>query len=216
MSHSPIQNTIGHSVVGWELDLSAPRMGPMPIIVMVAAGLDLLILGVAHLLIPEVNPLTRPTSDYALGRIGWLTLIGTLAVGIGAIALAIAWRRHPLLAVVIGVFGVAKIAQPFFLADAFGAPATTTGTVHDVLSKLAFYSLPLASVLLVQLRWKSGSALPMLGAFALVFFMFGMGVVSPHGYFGLAQRAYLITCSLWMIGAARASTQRASAARVSS
>jgi len=187
-----------------------PENGLVPIIVMVAAALDLLILGIAHLLMPEVDLFTRPTSEYALGRFGWMSFVGTMAVGIGAIALAIAWRRHRLLSLVIGVFGVIKIFQPFFPVDPLGTPATTTGTVHNVLGNLAFFLLPLAAVLLAQLRWKSGSALPLLGAFVLVLLMFAMVVLGPHGYFGLAQRAYLITCSLWMIGAARASATRVS------
>jgi hypothetical protein len=34
----------------------------------VAAGVDLLVLGLLHIVSPEVDPVTRPVSEYALGN----------------------------------------------------------------------------------------------------------------------------------------------------
>lgn len=60
----------------------------------VAAALDLLVLGLLHLVSPEVDPVSRPVSEYALGDFRWLATIRTLAEGVAAIALAMALRRE--------------------------------------------------------------------------------------------------------------------------
>jgi hypothetical protein len=54
----------------------------------VAAALDLLVLGLLHQVSPEVDPVSRPVSEYALGDFRWLATIRTLAEGVAAIALA--------------------------------------------------------------------------------------------------------------------------------
>jgi len=59
----------------------------------VAAALDLLVLGLLHQVSPEVDPVSRPVSEYALGDFRWLATIRTLAEGVAAIALAMALRR---------------------------------------------------------------------------------------------------------------------------
>src|SRR5215204_6546739 len=55
-----------------------------------AAVVNLLILGLLHVVSPEVDPATRPVSEYALGEFRWLATTRTLAEGVGAIALAVA------------------------------------------------------------------------------------------------------------------------------
>jgi Protein of unknown function (DUF998) len=78
---------------------------------------------------------------YALGEFEWLATIGTVAEGIGAIALAVALRRERAAALLLLVFGLMKLAMPLFPVDALGAPATSAGRVHNVLGSL---TLPLS------------------------------------------------------------------------
>ena len=66
----------------------------LALVAAVAAALDLLVLGLLHLVSPEVDPVSRPVSEYALGDFRWLATIGTVAAGVGAIALAVALRRE--------------------------------------------------------------------------------------------------------------------------
>jgi Protein of unknown function (DUF998) len=113
------------------------------LIAAVAAAVNLLVLGLLHVVSPEVDPVTRAVSEYALGDFGWLATIGTVAEGVGAIALAVALRRERAAALLLLVFGLMKLAMPLFLVDALGAPATSAGRVHSVLGILTFFPVSL-------------------------------------------------------------------------
>jgi Protein of unknown function (DUF998) len=86
----------------------------------VAAAVDLLVLGLLHVVSPEVEPVTRAVSEYALGDFGWLATIGTVAEGVGAIALAVALRRERAAALLLLVFGLMKLAMPLFRSMRWG------------------------------------------------------------------------------------------------
>jgi hypothetical protein len=85
-----------------------------------AAVVDLLVLGLLHVVSPEVDPVARPVSEYALGDFGWLATIRTLAQGIGPIALAVALRRERVGALLLLVVGLLKLAMPLFPVDPLG------------------------------------------------------------------------------------------------
>ncbi len=174
-----------------------------------AAAADLVILALLHVVSPEVDPVTRPVSEYALGAYGWLATIGTLAEGLGALGLAVALRRRRLAAVLLAVFGLAKLAMPLFPVDALGAPATPTGQVHNVLGNLAFFIFPVAALLLIRTFWRVGSRLVPAAAVLLAAATVGVLIGDAVGVFGLAQRAYLILCSLWLLLAAVTVLRRA-------
>jgi hypothetical protein len=55
------------------------------VIAAAAAVVDSLVLGLLHVMAPEVDPVARPDSEYALGDYRWLAMIRTLAQGIGPI-----------------------------------------------------------------------------------------------------------------------------------
>jgi Protein of unknown function (DUF998) len=112
----------------------------------IAAAVDLLVLGLLHFVSPEVDPMSRPVSEYALGDFGWLAAIGTVAQGVGAIALAVALRRQRAAAMLLLVFGLMKLALPLFPVDALGAPATSAGRVHNWLGNLTFWLFPVAAL----------------------------------------------------------------------
>ena len=46
------------------------------LIAAVAAAVNLLVLGLHDVVSPEVDPVTRAVSEYALGDFGWLATIG--------------------------------------------------------------------------------------------------------------------------------------------
>jgi hypothetical protein len=129
------------------------------LIAAVAAAVNLLVLGLLHVVSPEVDPVTRAVSEYALGDFGWLATIGTVAEGVGAIALAVALRRERAAALLLLVFGLVKLAMPLFPVDALGAPATSAGRVHSVLGILTFFLFPLAALLLFGALRRMGSRL---------------------------------------------------------
>lgn len=73
-------------------------------VVAAAAVVDLLVLGLLHVLSPEVDQLARPVSQYGLGDFWWLATI-PLAQGIGPIALAVAVHRERVAALLLLLVG---------------------------------------------------------------------------------------------------------------
>ena len=174
------------------------------LIAAVAAAVNLLVLGLLHVVSPEVDPVTRPVSEYALGDFRWLATIMTVAEGVGAIALAVALRRERAAALLLLVFGLMNLALPLFPVDALGVPATSEGRVHNVLGNLTFFLLPLAALLLFRALRRMGSRLAPGIAVVLAIATVGVLVGNAVGGFGLAQRAYLALCALWVLFAATA------------
>lgn len=179
-------------------------MRPAAVIAAAAAVVDLLVLGLLHVVAPDVDPLTRPVSEYALGDFGWLATIRTLAQGIGPIALAVALRRERVGALLLLVVGLLKLAMPLFPVDALGTPATSAGEMHDLLGNLTFFLFPVAALVLFRALRRRGSRLAPLVAVALAIATVGVLVADAVGGFGLAQRAYLALCAVWLLLAALA------------
>jgi Protein of unknown function (DUF998) len=169
-----------------------------------AAVVDLLVLGLLHVVSPEVDPTARPVSEYALGDFGWLATIRTLAQGVGPIALAVALRRERVGALLLLVVGVLKLGMPLFPVDALGTPATSTGQIHGLLGNLTFFLFPLAALVLFRALRRRGSRLAPPVAVALAIATVGVLVADTIGGFGLAQRAYLALCAVWLLLAALA------------
>jgi hypothetical protein len=169
-----------------------------------AAVVDLLVLGLLHVLSPEVDPVDRPVSEYALGDFGWLATIRTLAQGIGPIALAVALHRERVGALLLVVVGLLKLAMPLFPVDALGTPGTSAGQVHNLLGNVTFFLFPVAALVLIRALRRRGSRLALPVAVALAIATAGVLVASAIGGFGLAQRAYLAMCALWLLLAALA------------
>jgi hypothetical protein len=169
-----------------------------------AAVVDLLVLGLLHVVSPEVDPVARPVSEYALGDFGWLATIRTLAQGIGPIALAVALRRERVGALLLLVVGLLKLAMPLFPVDALGTPATSAGQVHNLLGNLTFFLFPVAALVLIRPLRRRGSRLAPPVAVALAIATAGVLVAYAVGGFGIAQRAYLVLCALWLLIAALA------------
>jgi len=176
-----------------------------------AAVVNLLILGLLHVVSPEVDPVTRPVSEYALGEFRWLASTRTLAEGVGAIALAVALlleravpRVDRAAALLLLAFGLLKLAMPLFPVDALGMPATSAGQIHNILGNVTFFLFPLAALLLFRALGRMGSRLAPAIAVVLAVSTVGVLVGNAVGVYGLAQRAYLALSAVWQLLAALA------------
>ena len=172
------------------------------------AVFDLVVLAAFHIVQPEVDVLRDPTSAYVHGTLGAASSFAAAAVGLGALALALAgWRvlpgsgraRSGLL--LLALFGLAKLAQAFFPIDAAGE-STPTGTIHNVLGNVAFFVLPVAAVLVTSrvataTGHGSPSWWPPVAAWTVVVATALVLVGDAVGAFGLMQRLYLIVAALW-------------------
>lgn len=165
---------------------------------MVLAAADLVVLVLLHVLRPDVDPVLRPTSEYALGPLGGLMLFATVGVGVAALLLVPVLRpRVPgtpgrVGLVLLGLFGVVKVVQAAFPIDPPGT-ATAVGAVHDVLGTVAFVALPVAAVLLAR---ATGARAPLWVAAGL---SAALLVVLAGAPFGLAQRVYLVLATGWLL-----------------
>src|SRR5262245_61875542 len=85
------------------------------------AAFYLVVLAVLHLLPTGVDPATEPVSDYAVGNYSTLSVLATLGVGLGALALTAVLhqtrRRSMVGLVLLAVFGLANVVQAFFPID---------------------------------------------------------------------------------------------------
>lgn len=172
--------------------------------VVAMAAFDLLVLGVMHLLRPEVDAVAEATSTYAVGSFGFLATAATFAVAVGALVLAFTLRRAVATVSTLGVgllalFGVCKLIQTFSPIDVEPDVVTTTaGLVHNIVGNVAFFSLPVAAVLVARSQGRRSMLLSWLLVGSAV-------VVLTSGFtggFGIAQRLFLVLSSLWMLFAA--------------
>lgn len=193
----------------------------LALVALATAVLDLLVLAAFHVLSPQVDPVTEPTSAYAHASLGWLSGMVTVTTGIGALALARAVtpttpgtgvRRANAGAVLLAVFGLAKLVQSAFPIDVAGE-ATSSGVIHDVTGNLAFFTLPVAAVLLGPwLRAWTGRRYPAVIGWALLAAVPLVLAGDAVGVFGLAQRLSLVLAAGW-VGAAAAAIVRPSSSR---
>jgi hypothetical protein len=111
----------------------------------------------AILLRPEIDPARKPISEYAIGRLGWLTVLGFLAAAAAYGCLAAA-LRHELRDRIgrIGLFmlcycAFATAVVGLFVADPVTTPMTqlsAMGRIHVVAGISAFVVLPMAAVVI--------------------------------------------------------------------
>lgn len=192
---------------------AAPTLAPsrsriLATAALTTAVLDLVVLVAFHLVQPEVDPVTSATSEYANGTAGVLSQVATLAVGIGALALAAALPTVSRVGlagrVLLGVFGAAKLVQAFFPIDAVGVETTTAGLIHNLTGNLAFFVLPVAALLLLGTLRGTGRRAPVVLTWVLPVATIAVLAGDAAGVFGLAQRLYLVVAALWVAAAAAA------------
>ena len=83
--------------------------------------------------------------------------------------------------------------------------------MHNVLGNLTFFLFPVAALLLFRALGRRGSRLAPPIAVVLAIATVGVLVGNAVGGFGLAQRAYLVLCALWLLLAALAVLRNRSA-----
>lgn len=177
------------------------------LIALISTGFDLVVFVVLHLAQPDVDVLQTPTSAYVHGALGFASPLASAAVGVGGLALAVAaWLATSAAGARIGaallaVFGLAKLLQAFFPIDQ-AAESTSTGAIHNLLGNIAFFVLPVAAVLVTRaVARATGRATPpwwpTVAGWALVATTALVLAGDGLGFFGLAQRIYLVSAMAW-------------------
>jgi hypothetical protein len=186
---------------------------------MTGLGATLILAGVAigvaalvalHVLPTGLSPLRNPVSQYGISkyRVGYR--VQTIAFGIAGVGAAIGLSSlHGSVAPLIGfcvVFALARLAISWFPMDQPGTERTATGRRHGLLAICAFGAIGIAAEELhkvlvsdrIDLAYATSSrvlALLMVASFV------GMGVArrSGSGFFGLAERAFYLCMTAWLV-----------------
>lgn len=193
-----------------------------------ATAIFFLIMYVAFVFIqPELNPLYRFGSEYAVGRMGWLMKLNFFVWGTGLVAFSLAMAKGLDSAansrVAIVLFGVAGIGV--FLSGIFDtdlqvpnekpppywieAPPSDEQKVHVLVGMVAFFSLMIGSGLAsrrlrIAGRLSGGYQRLRPISWLLPFAFIAIpAVFIPQGYAGLGQRIFLVFVFAWIAIAAR-------------
>jgi hypothetical protein len=154
------------------------------------------------------HPLRQAISELALGRDGWLMMVGFCASGIGTLLLALMLRRgstKPRVApTLLAASGLLSFVSAFVHADPSTSAITTThGQIHKLAGIATFILIIAAMFLLVRTfrrdsSWRSLATPTRIWAFAVLasFFLIPF---SGDAYFGLAQRILIGTSLTWLL-----------------
>jgi hypothetical protein len=188
-----------------------------------------------HFLRPDLDPLSRATSEYAIGPYGYLMASAFFSLSLASWALLLALGRRlagPARSraglALLGVWAACVLAAMIFPIDAAGAPSTTAGLIHNASGPIGFLSLALGA-LFISRRFRHDAALrpiarPAVGLSLLLlaaFFAVPAAMASGLPLAGLAQRLLLAACVAWLsltatclrAAASQAATASAPAAR---
>jgi hypothetical protein len=102
----------------------------------------------AHLLRPDVHPVSEPVSYYAVGPYGFFIGLAIFALGVGSLALTLGLHlgiappgRSRVGLLLLALYGVSQLVVALFSIDAESAK-TTTSIVHNIAGNIAFFCFP--------------------------------------------------------------------------
>ena len=166
-----------------------------------------------HFLRPDLDPLSRPTSEYAVGPYGFLMTSAFFSMSLASFALVIGLyqgvsrpARSRIGLGLLGIWAAGVLVAMIFPIDVEGAPQTTSGTIHGINGPLAFLSLT-AGAILVSRRFEHDETWRPLHRTALilslimlaVFIATFVNIVTGSGYAGLCQRIFLAAFVTWFL-----------------
>ena len=182
-------------------------------VTMVGAAYFALIIIALHFIRSDLNPISWPTSAYAVGPNSFLMTSAFFSMGLASFALVVALHRalpgqarSRIGLVLLGAWAIGVLIAMIFPMDADGAPETLSGMIHQSTGPLTFLTLTLGMILLSwrfrqDAKWRPlyrtalALSLVMLVAFLATF----IGFVTGAGFLGLTQRIALATAVTWML-----------------
>jgi hypothetical protein len=181
------------------------------------------LLAAAVLIRPEIDPTRHPISEYAIGRLGWITVLAFMLAATAYTLLLAAVRpvvrsRPGLLLLGICALGTAGVGV--LVADPVATPwpaMTATGRLHVVCGLSALTLLPFAALLINRdlarrfpesarvLRWTG--RLPLTG---FVLHAVLAAVIPPEGW---PPRLLFLTYAIWLLTLTRVTARSRAHAR---
>jgi hypothetical protein len=116
---------------------------------LLGSGCVLLTVVLLHFLQPDLNPLSRLVSEYALGKQGWVLAVALMSFAVSALALACALAmtsnsiRLRLGVGLLVIWGLCAILAALFHTDPIPpkGPLSLSGTIHTTAANIGFFSL---------------------------------------------------------------------------
>ena len=171
------------------------------------------IIVILHFLRPDVNPAASPTSEYAVGRYGFLMSSAFVSMSIATFSLLIGLNRviyksAPYRAgrVLFVIWGLGLFIALSFPINPQGTELTTKNLIHRINGPIAFLCLSVA-VLLFAISFKRdeswrpiyAAALTLALLMLVLFVAIGIAVANNAGVEGLLQRIFLLLLITWFI-----------------
>jgi len=166
-----------------------------------------------HFLRPDLNPLSRPTSEYAVGEYGFLMSTAFFSMSVASFSLLIglykgiskpAQSRIGL--ILLGIWGTGVLVAMMFPINREGTDLTTVNIIHRTNGPLIFLCLSVGAVLIsrrVRLddKWRPfyHTALTLSLIMLALFFITGANIAAKSGFEGLCQRTFLLVFVTWFI-----------------
>jgi len=166
-----------------------------------------------HFLRPDLNPLSRPTSEYAVGECGFLMSTAFFSMSVASFSLLIglykgiskpAQSRIGL--ILLGIWGTGVLVAMMFPINREGTDLTTVNIIHRTNGPLIFLCLSVGAVLIsrrVRLddKWRPfyHTALTLSLIMLALFFITGANIATKSGFEGLCQRTFLLVFVTWFI-----------------
>ncbi len=102
-----------------------------------------------HFIQPDLNPLSRLVSQYALGKQGWLLTVGLMGFAVSAFTLACALAgtsntiRLRIGVVLLSIWSLCAILAALFPTDPIPprGPMSLSGMIHSIAANIGFFSL---------------------------------------------------------------------------
>lgn len=166
-----------------------------------------------HAFRPDDDPVSQPTSVYAVGSYGSLMTLAFFSMSVATLALVVGLYhgmsrsgRSRIGLVLLVIWGVGVLIAMLFPIDLEDASRTTSGTVHLITGRVIFLCVTVGTVVLSlhfrrDARWRPLRrpalvlALVMVAGFAATLF----SNVTDAEIIGLTQRIVLIALVAWML-----------------
>jgi len=182
-------------------------------IALIAISYFVVVIIALHFLRDDLNPVSNPTSQYAVGRYGFLMTTAFISMSVASFSLLIGLYKEiskpaqsRIGLILLGIWAAGVLVAMLFPINPEGTDATTTNIIHRINGPLVFLSLSLGAVLVSKsfrkdVNWRPfyRTGLTLSLAMLLFFVITGVNVALESGFEGLCQRVFLVVFSTWFI-----------------
>jgi hypothetical protein len=170
-----------------------------------------------HFIQPDLNPLSRLVSQYALGKQGWVLTAGLMGFAVSALALACALAgtsnatRLRIGIILLSIWGICAILAGLFPTDPIPprGPMSLSGMIHSIAANIGFFSLTgailacsghLRAILGRSVWTRVINWLALASVISLILFLIAFVVAVTFGLFvhGLFERLVIAVDLAWL------------------